>query len=195
MQKRNAFDNAFFFSDILDRYFTIAICLRGNESKFKTGATLMPTARITTKWQDTEGRQTTVPLYFDSGDVSTVALAQTAFSTYETLLHAMSGNAIIDAEVCFALTPALTESPDAGYNVRSGAYASFENSDTIADGIYIPGVLESKMIAGILDFVDSDVAAFIAEAISGTIPLSSRGSASKFALFRRGFETVRKLSR
>lgn len=155
----------------------------------------MPTARISTLWQDTEGRQVSIPLYFDTGDVSTLALAQTAFNAWETVLEALSGNAIVGAEVCFALTHSTAESPDSGYNVRSGAYASFMNSDSQADGLYIPGILEAKMIEGILDPTDADVAAFITAATTGTYPLSTRGSASLWTTFRRGFETVRKLSR
>lgn len=157
----------------------------------------MPTARITTIWRDIEGKQMTVPLYFDTGDVSTVALAQTAFTAYETLLHAMSGNAIIGAEVCFGLTPAGTENPDAGYYLNSGAWAGFENSDTVGDGLYIPGILNSKVVGGVLDSGDADVAAFITAATGGGTPppLSSRGSASLWASFVRGFQTTRKLRR
>lgn len=155
----------------------------------------MASVRISTKWRDTEGREVSVPLYFDTGDVSTVALAQTAYTTYELLLQALSGNALFEAEVCFPLVSTGAGSPDSGYNVRSGAYASFMNSDSQADGLYIPGILESKMINGILDIAETDVAAFITEAISGAIPLSTRGSGSKWSSIIRGFETVRKLRR
>lgn len=157
----------------------------------------MPTARITTLWQDIENKRMTIPIYFDTGDVSTVALAQTAFSAYETLLHAMSGAAIVGAEVCFGLNVAGTENPDPGYYLNSGAWAGFENSDTVGDGLYIPSILNSKVVGGVLDSSDADVAAFISEATgNGTAPpLSSRGSAALWAAFVRGYQTTRKLRR
>lgn len=154
--------------------------------------------RITTKWRDAEGSEKTLPLYFDPGDVSTVAIAQTVFTGYETLLHAVSGAAIVGAEVCFGLTPALTENPDAGYSVYNGAYLSFENSDNRGDGFYLPAVLQGKIANELLIPSDSDVAALIDVILNGTgglAPLSTFGSNSLWQIFKIGRQVVRKISR
>ena len=155
----------------------------------------MPTVRVTTVWEDIEGARISVPLYFDTGDVSTVALAQTAFTTYEALMLAMSGSSIVSAEACFGLNVSGAQNPDNGYNNRSGAFLSFVNSDTIGDGLYIPAMLDDKLSGGIVDESDTQVAAFINEALNGTIPLSSRGSASLWLAYKIGKETIRKIKR
>lgn len=155
----------------------------------------MPTVRITTIWEDSEGRRQSVPLYFDSLDITTLASAQTAYVAYETLMLAISGASIVEAEVTFGIAVAGGQTPDSGYNVRSGAYLSFENSDDVGDGLYLPAILENDIANGVVNPDDADVAAFIAQATSGSPPLSTRGSASLWSDFIRGRETVRKPSR
>jgi hypothetical protein len=149
------------------------------------------------RWRDVEGKssQLVVPMYFDAADVPTLADAQTTFTKYETLLHALSGCVIAEAEVVFPLTLAGTESPDAGYRTRTGATLSFINSDEQGDSIYVPGILDDKIIDGIVDSSDSDVADFITEATGGgtTDPLSTRGSGSLWTDYEGGKQTNRKV--
>jgi hypothetical protein len=165
----------------------------------KIKETKMPTVRITPTWEDLEGQRINTPLYFDSGDVPTLLSAQTIFSGYELLLQAVSGAKLVEAEVCFGLTATGAGGALAGYNVRSGAWAGFENSAGQGDGLYIPGVLNTMMINGVLDSEAPDVADLI-DAIIGTTsdptePLSSRNSAILWTAFKRGYQTVRKLRR
>lgn len=157
----------------------------------------MATVKISTTWEDAEGDQKTIPWYFDSGDLTTIALAQTAFTGYETLMHAISGNAIVAAEVCFGLNVAGTQNPTAAYNVHSGAYMSFTDSDDVGQGVYVPGVLDSKLVNRVLNAADSDVAALITAMTGGGAldPFSSRGSASLWAAYNIGRRVVRKVTR
>jgi hypothetical protein len=134
-------------------------------------------------------------LYFDAGDITTIANAQSAYTAYETLMQALSGNIIVGAEVCFALNLAGGESADAGYRVDAGATLGFTDSDAVGQSLYIPGILEAKITNGIVSASDTDVAALLTYISSGAFPLSSRGSASLWAAYRIGRATVRKLRR
>lgn len=157
----------------------------------------MPTVRISMVWEDAEGRQISTPVHFDSTDLTTLAIAQSTYTAYEALLQALSGAALVSAEVCFPLTATGAGSPTAGYNVRSGGWLGFQNSDGQGDGLYLPALLDAKMDQGKVISTDTDVAAFVTEAIGGgTVdPISTRGSGSLWGAFVRGYETVRKLSR
>lgn len=155
----------------------------------------MPTVLISTVWEDTEGARISVPLYFDAADITTLALAQTALTAYEPLLHAVSGNAIVEAKVSFNLNVAGTETPDAGYRVDAGATLGFTDSDQVGQSLYLPGILEDKIVNGIVAADDTDVLALINYITGGTYPLSSRGSASLWANYRIGRATVRKIRR
>lgn len=149
------------------------------------------------KWQDNEGRTKSTPMYFDSNDITTLALAQTAYTGYEALLAALSGCALVEAEVCFPLAVSGAQNPDAGYNVNTGAILGFRDSDGIGQSMYIPGILEDKVIANVVDDEDGDITALVTEATNnGTLlPWSSRGSASLWAIYRGGKFAARKVLR
>lgn len=157
----------------------------------------MATTAISIKWRDVEGLEITDVLYFDSGDVGTVALAQTQLTAYEALLEDISGCIIVEANVTFGLTVSTVETADVGYSVRSGAYFSYRNSDTVGDGIYIPGILGGFISDDVVNDAATEVAAFIAATLGtgagGEEPLSTRGSASLWTLFRGGKGASRKV--
>lgn len=156
----------------------------------------MPTTRITTFWEDSEGHVMPIPIFFDTGDVSTVALAQATYDAFDSLLQAVSGSALVAAEVCFGLnvTPG---SPAAGSRNDAGAYLSFLNSVGSADGLYIPGFLGSKISNGVVNDGDADVAALITEVTGAGAadPFSTRNVAALWAAYRIGRQVVRKIKR
>jgi len=156
------------------------------------------TAKISFHWVDGEGTTSgmTTPLHFDLGDVATLAEAQAQATLYETALHAVSGCAIDRMEVTFGLSAAGTESPDAGYRTRTGATLSFLDSDGVGQSIYIPGILDDKILDGVVDSSDTEVAALINAIlgnVGGTDPVSSRGSASAFDSYVGGKQSNRKV--
>lgn len=159
----------------------------------------MPTVRVSVKWRDVEGKtsQISEPLYFDVADVATLAEAQATFTQYEGLLGAVSGCAIVEAEVTFPLTVSLAQAADPGYRTRTGATLSFVDSDGVGQSLYIPGILDDKIANGVVDETDGDIVPLINEIIGNpgvTDPLSTRGSAAKFATFEGGRQSNRKVS-
>jgi len=156
----------------------------------------MPTTRVTLFWEDSEGHTMPVPVFFDTGDISTVALAQTAVDLFDSLFQAVSGSHLKGAEVCFGLN-AIAGAPAAGSRNDAGAYLSFQNSVGSADGLYIPGFLTSKISNGVVSDADADVAALITEITGGGAadPLSTRNVAALWAAYRVGKQVVRKLKR
>ena len=158
----------------------------------------MPTVRMSLTFQDVEGSKKTIPLYFDSADITTLAIAQTVYTIYETALHAVTGAAIVNAEVCFGLNLSNAETPDAGYSVYNGAYMSFDDSDDVGQGIYVPAMLQGKMANELVIPTDTQVAALIDLILNGTggaEPLSSRGSAALWTAYKIGRQVVRKVTR
>jgi len=157
----------------------------------------MATTAISIKFRDIEGKEVTEVLFFDSGDVGTVALAQAQLAKYETLLEAVSGLPIVEANVTFGLTVDTGQSPDAGYSVRAGARLSFLNSDTVSDSLYVPGFLQGKMSNDIVNDADAQVLALInaikGDGADGEEPLSTRGSGALWATYRGGKGTSRKV--
>jgi len=155
------------------------------------------TTMISVVFEDVEGLRWREPIYFDVGDVDTVAKAQTQLGKYETLLENLSGCAIVEAQVTFNLTVDTGQSPDVGYSIRSGAYLSFRNSDSVGDGIYIPGILGNKISNDVIIDSETNVAAFIAAAsgsgANSEEPLSTRGSGSLWATYLKGKGASRKV--
>ena len=92
----------------------------------------MPTVLISAVFSDIEGNTYSVPLHFDDSDITTLVLAQSNFDLYETALENVSGCAITDASVTFPLTVSTGQSPDNGYNTRSGATMSFITSSSLS---------------------------------------------------------------
>jgi hypothetical protein len=159
----------------------------------------MATTAISVKWRDVEGLEKTEVLFFDVSDVDTVAKAQTQLTKYELLLEDISGAVIVEANVTFGLTVSAVATPDVGYSVRAGAYLSFQNSDNVGDGIYIPAVLNGFMTDDVLNDDDTEPAALIAAMLGtgsdGEEPLSTRGSASLWTAFRGGKGASRKVKK
>jgi len=157
----------------------------------------MASTAISLVWEDAEGKRYPTTINFDYTDVDTLAKAATQLSEYEPILEAMSGCVITEASVTFPLTADDVATPDVGYSVRAGAYLSFVDSDGVGQGIYIPGMLASKMANDVVNDGDSDVAAFIADAlgegVGGEEPLSARGSGALFTTFRGGKGASRKV--
>lgn len=157
----------------------------------------MATTAISIKWRDVEGKEITEVLYFDTGDVGTVAQAQTQLTAYETLLEDISGCIIVEANVTFGLTVSTTETADVGYSVRSGAYMSYKDSDNVGQGIYVPGILGAFIVNDIVVASATEVAAFIAATLGtgagGEEPLSTRGSSALWTTFLRGKGASRKV--
>jgi hypothetical protein len=158
----------------------------------------MATVGISIVWQDVEGLRFADRLDFDAGDIPTLIVAQAQLVLYEGLLENVSGGAIVEASVTFPLTVSASESPDAGYSVRSGAYLSFKDSDSVGQGLYIPCILGDKIIDDVVDADDTEMAALIDGILgntSGTKPLSSRGSGSLYASYRGGKGASRKVKK
>ena len=105
----------------------------------------MATTKISVKYQDAEGESKREAYHFDATDVTTVAEAQDAFTDFETLVHNCIGPAIVEADVTIPLTCALTETPDSGYSVWTGATLSFKDSDGVGKSLYLPGILQAMM--------------------------------------------------
>ena len=155
--------------------------------------------RMNFTWRDKEGKssQLTVAVYFDNADITSIADAQATFTAYETLLHACSGCHIVAGEVIFPMTTADVENPDDGYNTRSGAILQFKDSNGVGQSLYIPGVLQDKIVNGVIDENDGDITALVNEIIANpgtTDPLSTRGSDSKWSTFEGGRQANRKVS-
>jgi len=157
----------------------------------------MATTAISIKWRDVEGLEKTEVLFFDSGDVATVAEAQAQITAYEALLEDVSGCIIVEANATFGLTVSAVETADVGYSVRAGAYLSFVNSDNVGDGMYIPGILNGFMSDDVLNDAATEPAALIAamlgSGVGGEEPLSTRGSAALWTTYRGGKGASRKV--
>jgi hypothetical protein len=156
----------------------------------------MPTTQISFRWTDTENDHIRETLDFDTGDVPTVAEAQEQATKYELLMEAMSGCKIDEISVTFPLTVSSAEAADSGYSVYSGATLSFQNSDGVGDSVYIPGILEAKIANKIVIDSDTEVAEFI-DAATGSganteEPVSTRGSAALWTLYKKGKRATRK---
>lgn len=157
----------------------------------------MATTKISVKWRDAEGKEVTEQMYFDVGDVATVAAAQTQLTAYEALLEDVSGCIIVEANVEFPLAVSTVEIADVGYNVRSGVWIAYRNSDGVGDGLYVPGILDGMTSEDKLDRGVSEVNLLL-NAIEGTginseERLSTRGSASLWATYRGGKRVSRKV--
>lgn len=159
----------------------------------------MPTVLISPVFTDVEGNTYSVPLHFATADITTLVLAQSNFNSYETALENVSGCAITAASVTFPLTVDGGQSPDNGYNTRSGATLSFEDTDTVGESLYIPGVLDTKLINNIIDAADTDVAALIDHITNADSPsphgLATRGSAALWTTYKIGRASIRKVRR
>lgn len=158
----------------------------------------MATVSISLKFIDNEGDFISVPTYWDVGDIATIAEAQAALAGLEPLVEALIGVSLDSAEVVFPLDIASVQNPVAGYSVWKGARLAFQNAYGSGDGIYIPGILESKIANKIVAANDADVAAFIEAASTATgfganaARISSRNSASLWDTYVRGYTTTRK---
>lgn len=156
----------------------------------------MPTTQISFRWTDTENDHIREVLDFDSADVPTVAEAQEQATKYELLMEALSGCKIDEISVTFPLTASTAESADSGYSVYAGATLSFQNSDGIGDSVYIPGILEAKIANKVVIDSDAEVDEFIQAATGNGAnteePVSSRGSGSLWALYKKGKRATRK---
>lgn len=159
----------------------------------------MPTTAISIVWEDVEGKKKSEVLFFDAGDVATVADAQTQLTAYETLLQNVSGCVISHASVSFPLTVETVEQPDAGYDVRAGAYLGFRDSFGEPQGIYVPGILGGKIANDVVvdpaadEQIEDLVNAILGSGANGEEPLSSRNTASQWQSYRGGKGTSRKV--
>lgn len=158
----------------------------------------MATVRMSVTYEDAEGDRVTQALHWDSADVTTVAEAQDAFTDFETLIHDVTGGAIVDAEVSFPLTIAGTETPDAGYSVFSGATLSFRDSDGNGQSLYVPAILQSQIAGQVVnDVATPGMLEFLADVETngfgtGGHRLSSRGSGALWNTFLTGKRSTRK---
>lgn len=154
------------------------------------------TRTISLLWQDSEGNEKWETLYFDSADITTIAEADTLAGEYAALMSTMSGCIVVDAKIEWSLTVPAPGTADGGYFLNSGAYLSFEDSNEVASGVYVPGMLNANMIGKVVNAEATGVAAFITAASGGagaSAPLSTRGSGAQFASYRRGFLTQRQI--
>lgn len=158
----------------------------------------MPTTLISVTWVDAEGDKITVPTYWDSTDVATVADAQAVITGLEGLLENVAGPVILSAEVKFPLTASQVENADSGYSVFSGATLSFRNSDGVGDQLYIPGILQSQIADQVVIPSTTEMAALIAALSTSTgvganaARISSRGSGSLWNAYVKGKRSTRK---
>lgn len=156
------------------------------------------TRSISFLWQDSEGNQKTETLYFDSADIVDIAGADTLAGLYAAAMAEISGCIVVDAWIEWKLTVPAPGTADGGYFLNSGAYLSFEDSNEVASGVYIPGILNENVVGEVVNPAATGVADFITLAIGNSVvagaePLSTRGSGSQFATYRRGFLTQRKI--
>lgn len=150
---------------------------------------------ISFTWEDSEGNEKSFPLYFDSADITDIAEADTLAGIYAGLMAAVSGCIVTGASITWDLTVPAPGTADGGYFLNSGAYLSFEDSNEVQSGIYIPGMLNANIVGEVVNPDAAGVAALIAQAtgVAAAIPLSTRGSGAQFAEYVRGFLTQRKI--
>lgn len=156
------------------------------------------TRMISFEWEDSEGNTKSFPLYFDSADITTIAAADVVAGIYAELMAAVSGCVITNASIQWDLTVPAPGSPDGGYFLNSGAYLSFEDSNEVGSGFYIPGILNANVVGKVVNPETAGMTALI-EAVLGTSseegnePLSTRGSGAHFAEYVRGYLTQRQI--
>lgn len=158
----------------------------------------MPTNRITFYFQDAEGDQISVPTYWDSTDVTTVAQAQDVVTDFEALIENCIGPVVYAATVEFGLTVSSVETPDDGYSVYSGATLSFKDSDTVGQSLYLPGILQSQIANEIvIPTASPGMLEFLADVQTngfgtGGHRISSRGSGALWNTYVIGKRSTRK---
>lgn len=156
------------------------------------------TRMISFKWEDSEGNEKSFPLYFDSADITTIAEADTVAGIYAGLMSAVSGCIVTNASIEWDLTVPAPGTADGGYFLNSGAYLSFEDSNEVGSGFYLPGILNANIVGKVVNPEATGIAALIAAAIGtsveeGSEPLSTRGSGAQFAEYVRGYLTQRQI--
>jgi hypothetical protein len=132
------------------------------------------TATVTTlisyRFRDGEGAETTEPHYYLGSEVNTVAEAQAIVTDMKDLMAAISGCAVVGAEVTFQLDMGTPDTDDPGYRVDAGGTLSFGNTagrSPSGSAKFIPGLLLSRMVAGVVNDGDADIMAFQDAVVNG----------------------------
>jgi hypothetical protein len=149
--------------------------------------------------KDADDTTRRMPIHYLASEVNTVAEAQGIATDFAPLYGAVSGCEIIGAEVLFPLTvPEDEDGADAGYRGDAGATLSFYNSAGVAESLFVPGWLLSKMSGKTVDSpdADDDIEAFV-NAISlgsgitgGFVATDINGL--KLTTYRQGAKSTRK---
>lgn len=158
----------------------------------------MATLIISYKIKDAEeDRFVTMPIHYNESQVDTVAKAQAIATDFAPLFAAVSGCEIIGARADFPLTvPIDPVGTDSGYRVDAGATLSIYNASGRAHSLFVPGFLLSRIVNGVVDSSDADVAAFLAALTAGTGITGGYGATDgneiDLTSFRKGYISVRK---
>lgn len=125
---------------------------------------------ISFKLRDDEDFTASMPLYFDGADVDTLAKAAGVASSLAAMISAVTGCAVVAAEVSYPLTvPA--DTVDGGSRCDAGATLSFYNENGKASSLFIPGFRGLYIVGGVVDadlVTPNNVGTLINALVAGT---------------------------
>lgn len=145
--------------------------------------------------EDGEERRYTIPFYFDTTEVTTLAIAQTLATELGALVDALIGGKVKTTVLTYPLTTAAFTA-SAASRVDAGATLSFGNTTAKGSSVYVPSFENDFMIDGDVDATDADVIALV-DAISAGTGLSNAvrlldRNGIQLSEFRHGKASVRK---
>jgi hypothetical protein len=160
----------------------------------------MPLIVQTFKIEDSEGVDTiNVPIRFAVGTLSLTDIDGFA-QDFSVLLDNVIDGKILAATstISHSLAGGITgKAVPANIEVQVGASLSFANNVGVRDTLYVPTFKKAFMSNGVVNAVDTDVAAFIAAILDGITPVATLIQARDrneilYDSYVRGFETTRK---